>query len=461
MSSAGDPEKEQEAQYYKKQVNELAGTIVGLQYNIAEMGKEAGQMKRAFDLMASLQYKYKDSQDFSEVYDHLTEEILICMKMDTAMILVPAPEGEGYYAAKHIRGYEASETALIQSATVELPAAFTGSKEPLLVNSKTPATDIINSLQKGLLLNYFMLVPIAFRDGAVHFLITGRKLEGRTLGTPILADYHLQALTAIVNIIAAIKDQFDYLKTIENKVVERTIKIRKQKEKIELQKKKLQTEKAKSESLLLNILPKQTAKELKKNGKARPRRFERVTVLFSDFKDFTTIAGQLDAEQLVGELDYCFQAFDTIMTKYGLEKIKTIGDAYMCAAGLPLADNEGAHKMIKAAIDMQAFLHELHQQRPSFHLFNMRIGIHTGPVIAGVVGRKKFAYDIWGDTVNIASRMESAAEHGKVNISSATYELIKEDFECIYRGKLEAKNKGEMDMYFVVRAKKERPNEQQ
>ena len=206
-----------------------------------------------------------------------------------------------------------------------------------------------------------------------------------------------------------------------------------------------------SDDLLRNILPADIAEELKTTGKARARRFPEATVLFCDFVNFTQTAERLGAESLVQELDVCFKAFDKIMDRYpGVEKIKTIGDAYMAASGL--TDRKTIpYDIVRAALDMQAFLREEGEKRAGLGLpyFTARIGLHTGPVVAGVVGARKFAYDIWGDTVNVASRVESKSEPGRVNISESTYDLIKYKFRCAYRGKVQAKNKGMLDMYFV------------
>jgi len=210
-------------------------------------------------------------------------------------------------------------------------------------------------------------------------------------------------------------------------------------------------EKQKSDDLLMNILPEQTAKELKQNGFAKTRYYEQVSVLFTDFKGFTTIAEQLNPEQLVNELDYCFKAFDLIVEKHNLEKIKTIGDSYMCCGGLPVPNITNPADAVKCGLEICSFIKEyitvkINENQP---YFEVRVGIHTGPVVSGIVGFKKFAYDIWGNTVNIASRMESSGEAGKVNISGTTHELVKDKFKCIHRGKIEAKHKGEIDMYFV------------
>lgn len=212
------------------------------------------------------------------------------------------------------------------------------------------------------------------------------------------------------------------------------------------------TGKRKSDSLLLNILPEATARELKRSGSAQARYFESVTVLFTDFKGFTAISENMQASQLVADLHECFSVFDHICEKHGIEKIKTIGDAYMAAGGLPIPNGTHAQDVVNAALEMAAFVAEgkLRKQALGQPFFEVRIGIHTGPVVAGIVGVRKFQYDIWGDTVNTASRMESSGEVGKVNISEATYKLVKDQFACEYRGKVEAKGKGRLGMYFVM-----------
>ncbi len=218
-----------------------------------------------------------------------------------------------------------------------------------------------------------------------------------------------------------------------------------------IQKNRISNEKKRSDDLLLNILPEEVAEELKQKGSAEAKQFDEVTVMFTDFKGFTQISEKLSPSELVAEIDTCFKAFDNIMDKFHIEKIKTIGDSYMCAGGLPVANKTNATDVINAALEIQQFMKEHQKQRikEGKEVFEIRIGVNTGPVVAGIVGVKKFAYDIWGDTVNIASRMESSGEAGKVNISGTTYELIKDKFNCSYRGKVKAKNKGEIDMYFV------------
>ncbi|MBL0105619.1 MAG: adenylate/guanylate cyclase domain-containing protein [Bacteroidetes bacterium] len=210
-------------------------------------------------------------------------------------------------------------------------------------------------------------------------------------------------------------------------------------------------EKKRSDELLLNILPEETAEELKATGTAKAKSFDMVTVMFTDFKNFTQASEKLTPEELVHEINYCYSEFDKIITKYNIEKIKTIGDSYMCAGGLPVTNATHPEDVIKAGLEMQDFIIRHKEERIKLDqpYFDLRLGVHTGPVVAGIVGIKKFAYDIWGDTVNTASRMESSGAIGKVNISGTTYEIVKDKFIFTHRGKIEAKNKGQIDMYFV------------
>ncbi|MEX0996061.1 MAG: adenylate/guanylate cyclase domain-containing protein [Flavobacteriaceae bacterium] len=212
----------------------------------------------------------------------------------------------------------------------------------------------------------------------------------------------------------------------------------------------IEQERDKSDRLLLNILPEETATELKQHGKVKAKKHEAITVLFSDFKGFTSYSENLSPEELVKTIDFYFSKFDAIIESFGLEKIKTIGDAYMCAGGLHGNEEDHALKMVLAAKEIVDFVAKTKNNAVEKTLtFDIRIGINSGPVVAGVVGSKKFAYDIWGDTVNVASRMESMSQPGRINISESTYHLIKEKCICEYRGEIEAKNRGQLKMYFV------------
>lgn len=210
----------------------------------------------------------------------------------------------------------------------------------------------------------------------------------------------------------------------------------------------IEKEKNRSEDLLLNILPQETAIELKEHGSVRAKRIEGVTVLFTDFIQFTRLADQVTPELIVQSIDYYFKQFDEITSRYMLEKIKTIGDSYMCAGGLH-SDYSQAKEVVKAAMGMVGVIEEVKNSTSDIIHFDMRIGIHTGPVVAGIVGNKKWQYDIWGNTVNVASGMEANSEAGRINISEDTYNLIKDEFQVEYRGEIDVKHRGPMKMYFV------------
>jgi adenylate cyclase len=232
------------------------------------------------------------------------------------------------------------------------------------------------------------------------------------------------------------------------KLANKNIEINAQKEeilgqaiKLELHTKRLESEKTKSDRLLRNILPDEVATELKEKGESKPRLYEHATIIFADFVNFTLFASNNSPQEITRKLDTFFLNFDMICTKNGLEKIKTIGDCYMAAGGLPIANKTNAFDAVKSALQMIEITKEAGWQ--------IRIGIHTGPVVAGVIGINKFAYDVWGDTVNLASRLESTSHYNKINVSKEVFTLLENNFNFTYRGKIEAKNKGEMDMYFV------------
>jgi len=228
---------------------------------------------------------------------------------------------------------------------------------------------------------------------------------------------------------------------------------KKAEETIRNQNEKILKEKELSDKLLKNILPNEIAEELKKNGKADAKLIEEVSILFTDFVSFTKVVARMNAFELVSELNVYFGAFDQIIEKYKIEKIKTIGDSYMAAGGLPIPTSDSIKNTVLAGLEMQKFIssRKIKNEAEGKPVFEMRVGIHTGPVVAGIVGMKKFQYDIWGDTVNTASRIESNSEAGKVNISHATYNLLQDDPQFTFesRGIIEAKGKGKVEMWFV------------
>ncbi len=215
----------------------------------------------------------------------------------------------------------------------------------------------------------------------------------------------------------------------------------------------LHEERERNEALLLNILPTQTVKELKENGTATPHFHEIATVLFTDFEKFSEQTATLDPTLLITLLNDYFIAFDAICKKHNLEKIKTIGDAYMAVSGVPISNENHALNACNAALEMQLFVSDYKHKAliNNFLYFEMRVGVHSGALVSGVVGSDKFSFDIWGNTVNTAARMEAKGEIGKVNISANTYTLVQSYFECESRGKKEIKHLGEIEMYFLTK----------
>jgi len=226
---------------------------------------------------------------------------------------------------------------------------------------------------------------------------------------------------------------------------------RKNNKRLQAKNNEIAKEKEKSEKLLLNILPEEVANELKISGRTTPFSFKEATIMFTDFQGFTKFSENHTTTEIVGIVDKYFVEFDKITEKYGIEKIKTIGDAYMCVSGIPVENPDHISNMIKAAAEMRDFVKIIEEEQKSKGLsyLRMRIGIHTGPLVAGVVGSNKFAYDVWGDSVNIAARMEESGEVGQVNVSEAVYERVKDQFTFEYRGEVKAKNKGMMKMFFL------------
>lgn len=281
-----------------------------------------------------------------------------------------------------------------------------------------------------------LCMPIINKGNLIGILYLENNLTTNAFTTN-----RLDLLRLISGQIAISIDNSNLYENLEKKVRERT--------------EELVIEKENSDKLLRNILPEEIAEELKKTGTAIPKSYEQVTILFTDFKGFTKSSEKLTPKDIIEKLDYCFANFDRIISKYNLEKIKTIGDSYMCAGGIPVPNYTNAIDAVKAGLEIQEFIETWNKKEAveNKQAWHARIGVNTGKVIAGVVGQTKFAYDIWGDAVNVASAMEQCGEVGKVNISRPTYELIKNDFDCVYRGKVKAKNKGELDMFFVQSTK--------
>ena len=275
-------------------------------------------------------------------------------------------------------------------------------------------------------------------------ILNQRRLVGvlyleNELTKNVFTPQRVELLSVLSSQIAVSLDNAMLYQNLEHKVAERT--------------KELAQEKRKSDELLANVLPKEVARELKEKGLTKPKHFDAVTVMFADFVGFTKASNEMSADQLVNVLDSCFKYFDDVVEDHGLEKIKTIGDSYMCAGGLPVANDTHALDTVAAAFDMLSAVKKFNRDHVALGLpeFQLRIGIHTGPLVAGVVGTKKFSYDIWGNTVNEASRIESHSVAGQINISEQTYQLVKNKYQCQYRGQKKLKHLGETNLYFVNR----------
>ena len=320
---------------------------------------------------------------------------------------------------------------------IELNAAALSDNSPLIRAFKTGQCQLLNEGDKAFLPDFSSLLIVPLQNerqviGTINFATTRTKAYTQE-------DVRIGYLLAL-QVSAAIRNA--------NTFNDMNLLL----EELNLLYAQLEAEKRKSDQLLLNVLPKKIADELKQTGKVEPVHYDCVSVIFTDFKGFTQLAEQLTPQELVDELDYCFSRFDQIIEKHGLEKLKTIGDSYMCAAGIPTPSQTHAINAVLAALEIQAFMQQRKEQKLQDNVgyWDIRIGIHSGSLLAGVIGQKKFAYDVWGDTVNTASRMESSGVPGRINISESTFALIKHLFECEYRGKITAKNKGDLDMYLIV-----------
>jgi adenylate cyclase len=265
--------------------------------------------------------------------------------------------------------------------------------------------------------------------------------EGYALGTVCVFDFEPRDLTF---------EQSESLRRLSRQTMAQ-LELRRKLIELNNARQALEVEKTRSDALLLNILPAKIADELKTRSEVEPRHYDLVTILFTDFKGFTRLAEASEPRTLVNDLNQYFSAFDEIMARNNLEKLKTIGDAYMCAGGLPEENRTHPVDACRAALEIQEFMARSNRQREKMRMlpWELRIGLHTGPVMAGVVGRKKFTYDIWGDAVNVAARMESSGEAGRIAISESTYHRVKDQFECEHRGQIEAKNKGLLNAYFL------------
>ncbi len=437
MSSSEDKlaQAQKEINYYKDRLKKLSTSYMALEYRTADLSKDVLQMTEGLKVIAELQKVETESTE-NQLFDSLAESINIRLKMDVAAILLPTRPGGLEFELSYLKGFGTYNTEAVRKKVVKVPKEFFLSKEAILVNKDDEKSAFNNYLLETLEIENLLFSPIIHNREILGYFFAGRRTQLLQKGKGILP-YHLNIMDAIGGVISTVQNQLERQQVLEELVNERT--------------KELKEEKEVSENLLLNILPQETTQELKENGSVKAKDFNMVTVLFTDFKDFTKYSEGLSSKDLVELIDLYYREMDQITNKHGIEKIKTIGDSYMCASGLPAIKEDHAYAAVMAALEIRDFIEKTKHERSAAGLpyFEVRIGLNSGPVVAGIVGIKKFAYDIWGDTVNVASRMESNGTAGKVNISESTYSLVKGDFDFEFRGEIPVKNKGEIGMYFV------------
>jgi class 3 adenylate cyclase len=386
--------------------DELSGKLKTIESSISQI-----------TLITDIGKDITSSLDLNDILSKVFKYVYSSMVADEVHILIEKNNEKYYYVLKPKSISQVKDQPWLSDIDNVLNWAFTNNKDLILQDARN---DFEQYVFKRIVLfdrreaASVMSIPFGFntkQTGSIAVFNTKQQAIDK---------YHLDFIKSLASYIAVAIDNSNLFEQLDD-------------------------EKKKSDGLLLNILPEEIAVELKKKGKVQSKQYENVTVLFTDFVNFTGISAQMTPTELVQEIHQNFTVFDAIMEKYELEKIKTIGDAYLAVCGLPNETDDHAKRVVKAAIDICKYM-DSHKGK-----FQIRVGINTGPVVAGIVGVKKYAYDIWGDTVNMASRMESSSEPGKINISASTYELVKDEFACSYRGKINAKNKGEVDMWFVNR----------
>ena len=426
-----------EINYYKERLKKLSSSYMSLEYQNADLSKDVLQMSEGLKVIAELQ-NVDANGDKDQLFDNLAESINVRLKMDVAAIILPVEKGSLEFEPRFLRGFGTYNTEAVRKKTILVPQDFFDQKKAVMLNLDEPGCEFERYLREQLEIHYLLFSPIIHDHEILGYFFAGRRPQVLQKGKGVLP-YHLNILDAIGGVISTVQSQLQRQAILEHLVNERT--------------KELKEEKEISENLLLNILPYETTQELKENGAVKAKDYNMVTVLFTDFKDFSQFSAGLSSKDLVEQIDYYYREMDQITSKYGIEKIKTIGDSYMCAAGLPSERDDHAKAAVMAAIEIRDLVDRVKEDRQADGkpYFEIRVGLNSGSVVAGIVGIKKFAYDIWGDTVNVASRMESSGVAGRVNISESTYQLLKNDADLKfeYRGEISVKNRGDIGMYFV------------
>lgn len=304
-------------------------------------------------------------------------------------------------------------------------------------------------IEKAKDLNPDLVIMDIMLEGEISGIEAAQKIM-TTLQIPVI---YLTALTDEQTLQKAkITEPFGYIiKPFEQRALHTSIEMalykHKMNYKLKQRTRELEEEKEKSDTLLHNIFPASIVKELKKRGEIKPREFKTVTLLFTDFQGFTSISSRIPPSDLVNELNDIFKNFDAIIEKHGVEKLKTMGDSYMVGGGFPKESDNHAVDVVSTALEMIDYLNKRNEH--SANKWEMRVGVHSGNVVAGIVGKNKFTYDVWGNAVNIAREMEKNSHPGKINITSATHEMIKEKFNCQYHEKVKITGNGLTETYFV------------
>lgn len=445
-----------EVDYYKKMADAVAGYNIRMDSQISLLKRSLHQKENGFTILSSLHGVFGHHIQVDDLLNETLKLINTTLKMDRSLIAWTSADGSEHCKPRWMLGFEPQHIEAVASRGIDFSGVFSSDTRSLLVHKQTSLTPLMESIRNLWGFQYFIAVPIRTEGQPTGWMIAGREKEAWPFYPPLNSGDRdtLFAIASFMEAALANARLYDslekanqaletYNRELEKRVAERT-------RDLELRNQDLALEKKRSDDLLLNILPAETAEELKTYGSSKARKFEEATVMFTDFVNFTTLSSMISPEQLVSELDYCFRHFDEIITRYGMEKIKTIGDAHMSVGGIT-GNACSPSDVIRAALEIRDFVNRYAMAKPESlrSFFNLRVGIHTGIVVAGIVGLKKFSYDIWGDTVNMAARMQSSSLPGKVNVSESTYQLTEKAFQFEPRGKIAAKNKGEVLMYFV------------
>ena len=446
---------ERAVEYYKNLADEVAGYNVLVDSITILLKGELEQKRLGNNILKKLHDIIGSKINPESFFISTLKLVLTHLNMDRTLVLWNHSKTGNVFKVRHHMGYNKKELEYLQNENFD----FNGNgQKSILINKSTKKTEWETDICNSVLLPYLVGTAIYNRGRVIGWLIGGREKEARPFYPPLNAG-DLETFEIMGGFIKATISNYNlyaeleqanlkletYNKELESKVEERT-------RTIEISRKELEREKIKTDNLLLNILPADVAEELKETGQATAKSFDLVHIMFTDFENFTNYADESNPTDLVNELHVCFTKFDQIASKYGIEKIKTIGDSYMCVGGLTIQHQDAVANVVKAGLEMQEYINERKKDTSKGALtLNMRVGINSGPVVAGVVGFDKFQYDIWGDAVNMASRMESTAPSGAVNISKTTYELVKNypEFNFEHRGKIKTKRKGNMEMWLV------------